>query len=206
MSWKIEAIASSVLWFHIFGDSFTLFFFFKIYLLYVSTLSCLQTHQKRASDLCYRWLWATMWLLGFELRTFGRAGGCSYPLSHLTSPSFILILHKYAAGSVSSVSWFFLSGGANLRNLLYLCGLKLEQRNIGNLLTLTTFFALRSLGWMTGKAYRGNTHADISQGTNFQRSRQGTWGMKWVWVVTWGTVRSSGETPPNSQFGVHPKK
>jgi hypothetical protein len=27
-----------------------------------------------------------MWLLGFELRTFGRAVGCSYPLSHLTSP------------------------------------------------------------------------------------------------------------------------
>jgi hypothetical protein len=27
-----------------------------------------------------------MWLLGFELRTFGRAVGCSYLLSHLTSP------------------------------------------------------------------------------------------------------------------------
>jgi hypothetical protein len=27
-----------------------------------------------------------MWLLGFELRTYGRAVGCSYPLSHLTSP------------------------------------------------------------------------------------------------------------------------
>jgi hypothetical protein len=27
-----------------------------------------------------------MWLLGFELRTFGRAVGFSYPLSHLTSP------------------------------------------------------------------------------------------------------------------------
>jgi hypothetical protein len=27
-----------------------------------------------------------MWLLGFELPTFGRAVGCSYPLSHLTSP------------------------------------------------------------------------------------------------------------------------
>jgi hypothetical protein len=29
-----------------------------------------------------------MWLLGFELRTFGRAVGCSYLLSHLTSPPF----------------------------------------------------------------------------------------------------------------------
>jgi hypothetical protein len=27
-----------------------------------------------------------MWLLGFELRTFGRAVKCSYLLSHLTSP------------------------------------------------------------------------------------------------------------------------
>jgi hypothetical protein len=26
-----------------------------------------------------------MWLLGFELWTFGRAVRCSYPLSHLTS-------------------------------------------------------------------------------------------------------------------------
>jgi hypothetical protein len=26
-----------------------------------------------------------MWLLGFELRTFGRAVKCSYPLSHLAS-------------------------------------------------------------------------------------------------------------------------
>jgi hypothetical protein len=29
-----------------------------------------------------------MWLLGFELWTFGRAVGCSYPLSHLTSPQY----------------------------------------------------------------------------------------------------------------------
>jgi hypothetical protein len=27
-----------------------------------------------------------MWSLGFELRTFGKAIRCSYPLSHLTSP------------------------------------------------------------------------------------------------------------------------
>jgi hypothetical protein len=41
-----------------------------------------------------------MWLLGFELWIFGRAVGCSYPLSHLTSPIdqfficvFINVLH-----------------------------------------------------------------------------------------------------------------
>jgi hypothetical protein len=31
-----------------------------------------------------------MWLLGFELWTFGRAVGCSYPLSHLTSLKIFL--------------------------------------------------------------------------------------------------------------------
>jgi hypothetical protein len=30
-----------------------------------------------------------MWLLGFELWTFGRAVGCSNPLSHLTSPVYL---------------------------------------------------------------------------------------------------------------------
>jgi hypothetical protein len=30
-----------------------------------------------------------MWLLGFELGTFGRAVGCSYPLNHLTSPLIV---------------------------------------------------------------------------------------------------------------------
>jgi hypothetical protein len=33
-----------------------------------------------------------MWLLGFELWTFERAVGCSYPLSHLTSPRFSFLL------------------------------------------------------------------------------------------------------------------
>ena len=35
-----------------------------------------------------------MWLLGFELQTFGRAVGCSYPLSHLTSPSHYLLCDR----------------------------------------------------------------------------------------------------------------
>jgi hypothetical protein len=35
-----------------------------------------------------------MWLLGFELPTFGRAVGCSYPLSHLTSPLKIFLKGK----------------------------------------------------------------------------------------------------------------
>ena len=36
-----------------------------------------------------------MWLLGFELRTFGRAVGCSYPLSHLTSPLLLFIIKLF---------------------------------------------------------------------------------------------------------------
>jgi hypothetical protein len=35
-----------------------------------------------------------MWLLGFELWTFRRAVGCSYPLSHLTSPLEVLLLYR----------------------------------------------------------------------------------------------------------------
>jgi hypothetical protein len=43
-----------------------------------------------------------MWLLGFELRTFGRAVGCSYPLSHLTSPQLSVF---YVSVCVSVCVW-----------------------------------------------------------------------------------------------------
>jgi hypothetical protein len=36
-----------------------------------------------------------MWLLGFELLTFGRVVGCSYPLSHLTSPQVAYLYPLY---------------------------------------------------------------------------------------------------------------
>jgi hypothetical protein len=36
-----------------------------------------------------------MWLLGFELWTFRRAVGCSYPLSHLTSPPHFLFKDSF---------------------------------------------------------------------------------------------------------------
>jgi hypothetical protein len=35
-----------------------------------------------------------MWLLGFELRTFGGAVKCSYPLSHLASPKINISYKK----------------------------------------------------------------------------------------------------------------
>jgi hypothetical protein len=50
------------------------FFFLKIYLLlYLSTLSSDTPEEGVRSH--HGWLLATMWLLGFELRTFGRAVG-----------------------------------------------------------------------------------------------------------------------------------
>jgi hypothetical protein len=46
-----------------------------------------------------------MWLLGFELWTFGRAVGCSYPLSHLTSPQCKTVFLQHAsAWSVASTT------------------------------------------------------------------------------------------------------
>jgi hypothetical protein len=51
-----------------------------------------------------------MWLLGFELRTFGRAFGCSYPLSHLTSPIF----------------WFLNGWHSNWVEMNFLCSFNLH--------------------------------------------------------------------------------
>jgi hypothetical protein len=45
-----------------------------------------------------------MWLLGFELWTFGRAVRCSYPLSHLTSPSVNLLSACYSKARDGSAS------------------------------------------------------------------------------------------------------
>jgi hypothetical protein len=45
-----------------------LFFFFKDLFMYMSTLYT----PEEGSRSHYRWLWATMWLLGIELRTYLR--------------------------------------------------------------------------------------------------------------------------------------
>ena len=44
-----------------------------IYFIYRSTLSLSSHTPEEGVRSHYRWLWATMWLLGIELRTFGRA-------------------------------------------------------------------------------------------------------------------------------------
>jgi hypothetical protein len=46
-----------------------------------------------------------MWLLGFELQTFGRAVGYSYPLSHLTSPEDIFLIADYIDFQNGYVFW-----------------------------------------------------------------------------------------------------
>jgi hypothetical protein len=48
-----------------------------------------------------------MWLLGFELRTFGRAVGCSYLLSHLTSPSGCFQCLEEDKQNINSIFSFF---------------------------------------------------------------------------------------------------
>jgi hypothetical protein len=53
----------------------TSFYFFKrfIYLIYMSTLSLSSGTPEEGIRFHDRWLWATMWLLGIELRTSSRA-------------------------------------------------------------------------------------------------------------------------------------
>jgi hypothetical protein len=45
-----------------------------------------------------------MWLLGFELQTFGRAVGYSYPLSYLTSPESNLSTNLKEDGHMNIIS------------------------------------------------------------------------------------------------------
>jgi hypothetical protein len=92
-----------------------LFFFFKIYLFIICKYTvAVFRHSRKGVRSCYRWLWATMWLLGFELWTFGRAVGCPYPLSHLTSPQSPYLNFLLNAGPS-------LLGALLVHPFLYLC-------------------------------------------------------------------------------------
>jgi hypothetical protein len=59
------------------NSCFVLFCFCKLASLlpsfHVNTLLLSSDTREEGIRYHYRWLWATMWLLGFELRTFGRA-------------------------------------------------------------------------------------------------------------------------------------
>ena len=47
--------------------------FKDLFIMYLSTLLLSSDTSVEGIRSCYRWLWATMWLLGIELKTFGRA-------------------------------------------------------------------------------------------------------------------------------------
>jgi hypothetical protein len=67
-----------------------------------------------------------MWLLGFELLTFGRAVGCSYLLSHLTSPSLVLFDAQDSLPSGHVLETMFWSLQATCRQLILTCTLVLS--------------------------------------------------------------------------------
>jgi hypothetical protein len=74
---------------------FPFFFFFKdlvIYFMYVGTLSLSSDTPEDSIRSHYRWLWATMWLLGIELRTSGRAASALNCWA--TSPARLLSLRS----------------------------------------------------------------------------------------------------------------
>ena len=78
-----------------FSFLFLLYFsipFFNIYLLYIHYSVCLYAcRPEECTRPHYRWLWATMWLPGIELRTFGRAGNAlnGWAISPALSFSFL---------------------------------------------------------------------------------------------------------------------
>jgi hypothetical protein len=82
-----------------------------------------------------------MWLLGFELRTFGRTVGCSYPLSHLTSPFLVfrdrVSLYSPGCPGTHAVD----QAGLQLRNLpaSQVLGLKVCATTPGPLVVLLLF-------------------------------------------------------------------
>jgi hypothetical protein len=53
--------------------------------MYLSTLSLSSDTPEEGIRPHYRWLWATMWLLGFELRTSGRAVSALNHWAHASS-------------------------------------------------------------------------------------------------------------------------
>jgi hypothetical protein len=65
-----------------------------------------------------------MWLLGFELLTFGRAVGCSYPLSHLTSPmlDFYMLICTSSNKEVFFLNFFVIVPFGQLHLTVYIHG------------------------------------------------------------------------------------
>jgi hypothetical protein len=74
--------------------------------MYVSTLALSLDSPEEGIRSHYRWLWATMWLVGFELRTSGKA--VSAPNLWATSPALFFPILKQGIscfGSCAEHSW-----------------------------------------------------------------------------------------------------
>ena len=82
---------------------FLFFFFFKVY---VSTLPLSPDTPEEGIRSHHIWLWATMWLLGSEPRTSGRA--VSAPNRWAISPAPVFIFFKHSS---NSCKWKPLGGG-----------------------------------------------------------------------------------------------
>jgi len=63
--------------------------------MYVHTLSLSSDTSERDIGSHYRWLWVTMWLLGFELRTSRGAGSALNRWAISPAPSESILTHKY---------------------------------------------------------------------------------------------------------------
>ena len=85
----LEPLASSPFLFSWFCCSSLFFSFFKnIYLFVMYTIFCVHVcRPEEGIRPHYRWLWATMWLPGTELRTSGRVGNA---LNHWAIPPALL--------------------------------------------------------------------------------------------------------------------
>jgi hypothetical protein len=75
---------------------FHFIYFFKdlfiyIFYVYMSILSLSLDTQEKGIRSNYRWLWTTMWLLGIELMTFGRAVSALKRWAILSSPRIWLL-------------------------------------------------------------------------------------------------------------------
>ena len=81
------------------GSSISVLFLFLIfiYLLCIQYPVCVYAcRPEEGTRPYYRWLWATMWLLGIELRTFGRADNALNHWAISPAPS-VLFFNSYSS-------------------------------------------------------------------------------------------------------------
>jgi len=103
-----------------------LFFFLKIYFMYECSICMYTCVPEEGIRSHYRWLWATMWLLGIELRTSVRAASSlnRWAISPAPSPNLLFFSDFY-------LYWFFYG-------------------SLENVLPLTPFYTVIGIrGWLS---------------------------------------------------------